>query len=134
MGEGHESILKSFEKAMGGSAFHRLTGLLLTLVLPWSGRAFPGIGMLTGSSRGNWITLDLTSRASGASSTPACRLPGGTAPKRVTAIRTVSQRSSRPIGRGLISEDVGMDFASYDRFRADLFERAIPEGTQLAMS
>ncbi len=36
------------------------------------------------------------------------------------------------ISRGLTAEDVEWTFASFDRFRADLFERAIPEGGQLA--
>ncbi|MCW5798644.1 MAG: hypothetical protein KIT40_09100 [Nitrospira sp.] len=36
------------------------------------------------------------------------------------------------VSRGLTPEDVEWTFSSYDRFRADLFERAIPEGGQLA--
>ncbi|GAB1721926.1 MAG: hypothetical protein GDA65_07030 [Nitrospira sp. CR1.1] len=36
------------------------------------------------------------------------------------------------ISRGLKSEDLDWTFAAYDRFRADLFERAIPEGGPLA--
>lgn len=36
------------------------------------------------------------------------------------------------ISRGLSVADVEWTFASYDRFRQDLFERAIPEGGQLA--
>lgn len=36
------------------------------------------------------------------------------------------------ISRGLTPEDLDWVFSSYDRFRADLFERAIPDGGQLA--
>jgi hypothetical protein len=35
------------------------------------------------------------------------------------------------LSRGLTPEDLEWTFASYDRFRADLFERAIPEGGEL---
>lgn len=119
----------------GGSAFHRLTGLLLTLVLLLSGCA-----LSFGYRHADWLItrqldhyLDLTSsqrRIVNARLQPLLwRHRIEALPQYEQFLKDLHAR----IGRGLTSEDVEWTFASYDRFRADLFERAIPEGTQLAM-
>lgn len=38
------------------------------------------------------------------------------------------------VSRGLTREDLEWMYASYDRFRADLFERAVPDGSALLMT
>ena len=38
------------------------------------------------------------------------------------------------VSRGLTHEDLEWMYASYDRFRADLFERAVPDGSALLMT
>ncbi|MGC3974483.1 MAG: DUF6279 family lipoprotein [Nitrospira sp.] len=114
---------------------HRLTGLLLTLVMLLSGCA-----LSFGYRHADWLItrqldhyLDLTSSQRRLVS---ARLQPLLLQHRIEALPQYEQflkELHARISRGLAPEDVEWTFASYDRFRADLFERAIPEGGQLAM-
>ncbi len=44
------------------------------------------------------------------------------------------QELQQRVSRGLSSKDLEWLYASYDRFRADLFERAVPDGSALFMT
>ena len=112
----------------------RLTGLLLTLVLLLSGCA-----LSFGYRHADWLItrqldhyLDLTS---GQRRIVNARLQPLLLRHRTEALPQYEQflkDLQARISRGLTPEDVEWSFASYDRFRADLFERAIPEGGELA--
>ncbi len=111
-----------------------LTGLLFMLVLLLSGCA-----LSFGYWHADWLItrqldhyLDLTS---GQRRIVHARLQPLLLRHRTEALPQYEQflkDLQARISRGLRPEDVEWSFASYDRFRADLFERAIPEGGQLA--
>lgn len=111
----------------------RLTGLLIALALIVSGCA-----LSFGYRHADWLIsrqldhyLDLTSNQRGI---VKARLQPLLLEHRREALPQYEQFlkdvQSR-VSRGLTTADVDWTFASYDRFRDDLFERAIPEGSQL---
>lgn len=111
----------------------RLTGLLVALAMIVSGCA-----LSFGYRHADWLIsrqldhyLDLTSNQRGI---VKARLQPLLLRHRQEALPQYEQflkdLQSR-VSRGLAPADVEWTFASYDRFREDLFERAIPEGSQL---
>ncbi len=111
----------------------RLTGLMVALAMIVSGCA-----LSFGYRHADWLIsrqldhyLDLTSNQRGIVN---ARLQPLLLRHRLEALPQYEQFlidvQSR-VGRGLTPADVEWTFASYDHFRADLFERAIPEGSQL---
>lgn len=111
----------------------RLTGFIVALVLLMNGCA-----LTFGYRHADWLIrwqldhyVDLTSSQR---QEVAARLEPLLVRHRTEALPQYEQflkDLQQRVGRGLSREDLEWTFAAYDRFRADLFERAVPEAGRL---